>query len=285
MSIINSDKSNKSQRKYPIPADAITTLPYHYNHIHDLIDPLSRQWLQESSLFTPEQYNRVANTGLYTEYFYPFITDEDRYDVLNRQMVNFAIIDDHLETPYGDIDRQAMKAKPVLDQFYHVYAKLLGGPNSEHISAHSWKPYVLATAPVRRISVAFMPIYYMCEYAHLMFVPEDEWHNPRMQRLFKLLSKAGVMCNDIYSFEKKVLDAGGLPDGAYNGVSVLCRMHDIPVADAMHRLAQMCRELEREAQGLVAEIQMADWACAHMRDFVARLLWINGGNWKVCTIY
>ncbi|CAG2105437.1 unnamed protein product [Medioppia subpectinata] len=330
---MNHNETNKPGRKYPLPAEAVTVLPYHYNQIHARIDAQSRQWLLESSLFTPEQYNRLANTGLYTAYFYPFITDEDRYDVLNRQMINFNIIDDHLETPYGDIDRQAAKASPILDQLYQVYAKLLAGPQGEHVSAHHWKPYVLGSYAiqehifsalndvqrrrfiqlwtewtdsmmtecldlnnkkeyghldefyeVRRISVAFLPIYHMCEYAHNLFVPEDEWHNPRLQRLFKVLSKAGVMCNDIYSFEKEVLDAGGRVDGAYNGVSVLVRMHGIPVVDAMRQLANMCRELELEAQELVGEIQSAHWASADTRDYVQRLLWINGGNWKVCTI-
>ncbi|CAG2168831.1 unnamed protein product [Oppiella nova] len=58
-------------------------------------------------------------------------------------MINIFILDDHMETTWGDINRKEVKAKEIYGQLHEVCDKL-SDPGNRSIRMHEWKPYMLA---------------------------------------------------------------------------------------------------------------------------------------------
>ncbi|CAG2105901.1 unnamed protein product, partial [Medioppia subpectinata] len=258
------EADNKIERKYPVSERFNTLLPYECNPLQT-IEPLiadGLSWSFDTSQFTKAQFVRIEGTAIFTGYFWPFTKDHDKFDALLKMIIHFFVADDHDETVYGHIDRDADKAAAILGQLYAVCDKLEGkDAGGRHVSAIRWKPYILAAyavyneiylalnevqkrrflhvfrewnegmieecydlqakrkfnnldeyIEVRGKSIATMPLLHLIEYADNLYVPEPEWNHPSMQALFAHLNRALIICNDMYSFEKELLDAGGRPD-------------------------------------------------------------------------
>ncbi|CAG2168051.1 unnamed protein product [Oppiella nova] len=105
------------------------------------MDSLCKDWCFETSLFSRDKFRRIADSTYYTAYFYSFCTDRERYETLTKSMINIFILDDHMETTWGDINRK-VKAKEIYGQLHEVCDKLLN-PGNRSIRMHDWKPYML----------------------------------------------------------------------------------------------------------------------------------------------
>ena len=75
-----SKESHKFKPRYPIP-EIQSVLPYNENPLHlvEPMDSLCKDWCFETSLFSRDEFRRIANATYYTAYFYSFCTDRDRY--------------------------------------------------------------------------------------------------------------------------------------------------------------------------------------------------------------
>ncbi|CAG2113515.1 unnamed protein product, partial [Medioppia subpectinata] len=146
------------RREYPVPPEMASLLPHARNALH-AVQPMAvraQKWSYESSLFTAGQYRPIGSSALFAAYFYPFCTDPCRYDTMVKLMISHTVLDNHLNTPYADPDRQLRKASVIIGQLYRVYDKLQGG---QYVSAHYWKPYVLsAYAIYEQILSVYNPV-------------------------------------------------------------------------------------------------------------------------------
>ncbi|CAG2106248.1 unnamed protein product [Medioppia subpectinata] len=318
---MSNDYVLQSERKYPVPEAVVSIMPYERNPQHG-VQPLTvqaQQWVFETSLFSQQKFKRISGTTEFTDYFWPFCSNPDRYEILIKLIVNLFVLDDHLETPYGDIDRRVPEAEAIFGQLYRVYDKLLQPTDSagqpESVPFHDWKPYVLGAYAiydkwtdgmveecahlqhnkvfdnldeffeVREKSVAILMIYHLIEYAENLFVPESEWLNPIVQQLLQKLSRLAVICNDMYSLEKELMDAGNKgPSGVYNCVAVFAQMQNISLEESMTHWSKEFKDLETIIVKLSDEILAADWASPDTRRFVRSAMYATGGHWKVSTM-
>ncbi|CAG2115948.1 unnamed protein product [Medioppia subpectinata] len=120
----------------------------------------------------------------------------------------------------------------------------------------------------------------LIEYADGLYVPENEWRNPIFQRLFEMLCRLVVICNDMYSFEKEVLDAGSA-DRVYGCVTALAQIENISLTESMNRWVTNYNLLEKSTMVVADELLEADWTSPDTRVFIQHGLALIGGNWKV----
>ncbi|CAG2113180.1 unnamed protein product, partial [Medioppia subpectinata] len=283
MSNVPEQQKSDIVRKYQVSDRFKTLLPYEcgpLQSVKPLVDD-ALSWSFDTCQFTKPQYVRIEGTAVFAGYFWPFTRDRVKFDALIKMIIHFFVADDHDETVYGHIDRDAGKAAAILGQLYEVCDKISDTTGKgRHVSAIHWKPYILAAyavydeiysalnevqkrrflhlfrewndgmiaecfdikskrqfknldeyIEVRTKSIATMPLIHLIEYADNLYVPEPEWQHPSMQALFAHLNRALIICNDMYSFEKELLDAGGRPDGVYNIVAAFAQIEGVSLEE------------------------------------------------------
>ena len=122
------------------------------------------------------------------------------------------------------------------------------------------------------------------EYADKIFIPEEDWNDPRVERLFDLMSEIFVYVNDFFSFEKEFVQQNGDLSQMFNLVSLISRLHYTPIGMALERLANMIRGLEKLIK--YAEDQIInDPECSQVKKtFIQRMNYLIGGNHKVSKV-
>ena len=124
----------------------------------------------------------------------------------------------------------------------------------------------------------------MIEYADNILVAEDELCDPKMERLHTLMSDIFVYVNDLFSFEKEIIQHSGRLDKTFNLVALISRLEECDIGLAMQRLADMIRETERQIKKLEKEL-VDDRNCSDVRKtLIGRMNYFVGGNHKVSTV-
>ena len=137
---------------------------------------------------------------------------------------------------------------------------------------------------IRIKSIGFRPSVQFIEYADDLFVPDEDWNDPRMQSLFDMMSEIFVFVNDFFSFEKEVIQLNGDLSQMFNLVALISRLDDIPIASALEKLADMIRDMENRIR--VAEnILLNDPNVSGVtKTFIGKMNYFIGANHKVSTV-
>ncbi|CAG2113761.1 unnamed protein product [Medioppia subpectinata] len=314
---MSNDYASPAQRKYSVPEGVVSILSYERNPQHG-IQPLTaraQQW---------QQFKRISGTTEFTDYFWPFCTDPDRYEILIKLILNLFVLDDHMETPYGDIDRRMPEAETIFGQLYRVYDKLLQptdrADQPEYVSFHAWKPYVLgAYAIYDKVFTAYNDVQkhrfidiwrswtdgMVGECAHLQhnkqFDNLDEFFEVREKSvailmIYHLIEYAENLFvpelewrnPTVQQLLKQLSQANGRgdkgPSAVYNSVAVLTQMQNISLTESMTHWSNEFKNLETIIVELSDEILAADWASPDIRRFVRSAMYATGGHWKVSTM-
>ena len=106
-------------------------------------DPRVEEWVKhvfEYSLIDESRFKRkIKGIVAFVSYFYPFCRDIKRFENLVKFYLLFFVLDDHTECDWGDVARNAHKAKEVWTQAILALDKILYKDKS--ITMRGWKPY------------------------------------------------------------------------------------------------------------------------------------------------
>lgn len=123
----------------------------------------------------------------------------------------------------------------------------------------------------------------MIEYAVKLFVPEQDWNEPRMQRLLELGGDSVTLVNDIYSFEKELTEHKTI-DKMFNVVALISRTDNCTIAEAMVIVLSRMRDVEKEMLTLVQSIKDDPMFSDDTHVFVDRIIILLGGHHKATTV-
>ncbi|CAG2102392.1 unnamed protein product [Medioppia subpectinata] len=123
----------------------------------------------------------------------------------------------------------------------------------------------------------------LIEFAANIYVPDEDWRHPELERLSCLLIRAGIMCSDLYSYGKELSAAGGRAHLVFNCVSVVSVGQGLTIDAAVERVVDEWRAVENAALALYRRLRAERWAGQHTGQYVRDMMYVIGGYWKAAS--
>ena len=137
---------NKKVRRYPLPVFD-TVFPRKFNPLNDRPEVNAcMEWAFNTSLMTREAYKSVSASRLFVGYFYPFVQDIKRYEILIKVISTMICLDDHMDVHHhqlsyldkkdqalSELIRQCQEYKEIVDRL----------EKGETVSMAKWWVYIV----------------------------------------------------------------------------------------------------------------------------------------------
>jgi len=126
-------------------------------------------------------------------------------------------------------------------------------------------------------------LFALIEYSEKIHISEQFWYDVRIQRLMEMCNLLVIYINDVYSFEKEMLEMNeDLSKMMLNIVAFHVLKYQCSVEEAFERSLAIIRDYESEYKELSDSIQNDPCISAECKTFVKSLTDVCAGNFGLC---
>lgn len=121
-------------------------------------------------------------------------------------------------------------------------------------------------------------VFTLIEYSNNVHIPDHLWYDDRVQRLMDLCNLTVICVNDVYSFEKELLEQNGdMARMIANTVGFHVLKYKCSVEEAFERSLAIVRQYEIEYKELADSLVNDQSISAECKSFIDGVTAVNAG--------